>query len=145
MQNSQQRNNLLRRLNGEIGALYHEAAIQVGISDSVQNILYVLCGNGDRCFQSDIYRQCAINRQTINSAIQKLKKEGIVSIEQGPGKNTIISLTEEGMVFAKEKAYVLFEIEDNIFNEWSEEEQEAYVRLTQKFRDSLKRQMEIRL
>lgn len=74
-----------------------------------------------------------------------MKKEGIVSIEQGPGKNTIISLTEEGMVFAKEKAYVLFEIEDNVFNEWSEEEQEAYVRLTQKFRDSLKRQMEIRI
>ena len=30
-------------LAGEINALYHEAAVKTGISDSVQNILYVLC------------------------------------------------------------------------------------------------------
>ena len=30
-------------LAGEINALYHEAAVKMGISDSVQNILYVLC------------------------------------------------------------------------------------------------------
>ena len=30
-------------LAGEINGLYHEAAVKMGISDSVQNILYVLC------------------------------------------------------------------------------------------------------
>lgn len=145
MQNEKQRKNLLRRLTGEIGALYHEAAVKVGISDSVQIILYIICENGDRCLQSDIYRQTGINRQTINSAIHKLEKEDIIRIEQGTGRNTIVCLTENGKKFAEEKAYVLFEIEDNIFNEWTEEEQEEYVRLNQKFRDSLKRQMELRL
>lgn len=33
-------------LAGEINALYHEAAVKMGISDSVQNILYVLCEKG---------------------------------------------------------------------------------------------------
>lgn len=145
MQTPKQCNNLLRRISGDISALYHEAAIQMGISDTVQSILYVLCGNGDRCFQSDIYRQSGINRQTLNSAIHKLVKDGIIYLEQGPGRNTVVCLTEKGKAFAKEKAYVLFEIEDNIFNEWTEEEQQEYVRLMQKFRDSLKHQIEIRL
>lgn len=145
MQIQKQRNNLLRRLNGEIGGLYHEAAVKAGISDSVQNILYILGENGNRCLQSDIYKQSAINRQTINSAIHKLEKEGIVSIEPGSGRNTVICLTKEGEAFAKEKAYILFEIEDNIWSEWTEGEQQEYVRLTQKFRDSLKHQIEVRL
>lgn len=145
MQVPKQCNNLLRRVSGDISALYHEAAIRMGISDTVQSILYVLCGEGDRCLQSDIYRQSGINRQTLNSAIHKLEKEGIISLEQGRGRNTVVCLTEEGKVFAKEKAYVLFEIEDNIFEEWTEEEQQEYVRLMRKFRDSLKHQMELRL
>ena len=35
-------------LAGEINALYHEAAVKTGISDSVQNILYVLCERGGK-------------------------------------------------------------------------------------------------
>ena len=33
-------------LAGEINALYHEAAVKMGLSDSVQNILYVICEKG---------------------------------------------------------------------------------------------------
>lgn len=125
--------------------MYHEAAIHVGISDTVQNILYVLCGNDNRCLQSDICRQSGINRQTINSAIHKLEKDGIIRREQGSGRNTVICLIEAGRAFAETRACVLFEIEDNIFNEWAEEDQQEYVRLMQKFHDSLKRQTELRL
>ena len=64
-------------LAGEINALYHEAAVKTGISDSVQNILYVLCEKGGKCLQSEISRLTGISRQTINSAIRKLEKEGI--------------------------------------------------------------------
>ena len=53
-------------LAGEINALYHEAAVKTGISDSVQNILYVLCEKGGKCLQSEISRLTGISRQTIN-------------------------------------------------------------------------------
>ena len=36
-------------ISGEINALYHEAAVKAGISDSVQNILYVICEKENRC------------------------------------------------------------------------------------------------
>lgn len=73
-------------LAGEINALYHEAAVKTGVSDSVQNILYVICEKGDRCLQSEISKLTGISRQTINSAIHKLEKEGIITLEQGKGE-----------------------------------------------------------
>lgn len=128
-------------LAGEINALYHEAAVRAGISDSVQNILYVLCEEHGRCPQSEIARRTGISRQTINSAIRKLEKSGIIVVEPGKGRNTIVCLTEEGKCFAEEKIAPLFTIENNIWNEWTEEEQRTYLKLTEKYRDALKRHM----
>lgn len=126
-------------LAGEINALYHEAAVKTGISDSVQNILYVLCERGNRCLQSEISKLTGISRQTINSAIHKLQKDGIVRLEQGKGRNTIICLTEKGEKFASDKIYPLYEIENKIWNEWTPDEQQQYLTLTQKYRDGLKK------
>ena len=65
-------------LSGEINALYHEAAVKMGVSDSVQNILYVICEKGTQCLQSEISKLTGISRQTINSAIRSLEKEDII-------------------------------------------------------------------
>ena len=129
-------------LAGEINALYHEAAVKTGVSDSVQNILYVICEKEDRCLQSEISRLTGISRQTINSAIHKLEKEGTIRLEQGKGRNTIVCLTEEGKDHARRKIYPLFEIENKIWADWTEEEQQQYLLLTQKYRDGLKKYME---
>ena len=59
-------------LAGEINSLYHEAAVKAGVSDSVQNILYVICEKDGRRLQSDISKLTGISRQTINSAIRRL-------------------------------------------------------------------------
>lgn len=128
-------------LSGEINALYHEAAVKMGISDSVQNILYVICEKGDSCLQSEISKLTGISRQTINSAIRKLEKEGIVNITQGTGRNTVVSLTEKGKKFAHEKVEPLFDIENRIWNDWTEAEQRQYLLLTQKYRDALEKYM----
>lgn len=128
-------------LEGEINSFYHEAAVKMGVSDSVMNILYVICEKGDRCLQSEISRLTGISRQTINSAIRKLEKDGIVYLEQGQGRNTIVCLTEQGKTYAAEKIYPLFEIENKIWNEWTAEEQQQYLALTRKYRDGLKKYM----
>ena len=132
-------------LAGEINALYHEAAVKMGISDSVQNILYVLCDQGSRCSQSEIGRLTGISRQTINSAIRKLERNGIVYLEQGQGRNTIVCLTNQGKAFAAQRVVPLLEAEQKIWNEWAPEEQREYLRLTQKYRDGLKRHLQTML
>lgn len=126
-------------LAGEINSLYHEAAVKMGISDSVMNILYVICEKGDRCLQSEISRLTGISRQTINSAIRKLEKDGIVYLKQGQGRNTIVCLTETGKQFSAEKIIPILEMENKIWNEWTTEEQKQYLELTQKYRDALKK------
>ena len=125
-------------LAGEINALYHEAAVKMGVSDSVQNILYVLCEKENRCLQSEISKLTGISRQTINSAIRKLEKDGIITLEPGKGRNTVVCLTEKGERYEAEKIAPLFQMENAIWNEWTTEEQQQYLLLTQKYRDALK-------
>lgn len=126
-------------LAGEINALYHEAAVKMGLSDSAQNILYVLCEREGRCLQSEISKLTGISPQTINSAIRRLEKEGVVYLEQGKGRNTILCLTEKGKKFVAEKIEPLYEVENKIWNEWTDEEQRQYLALTKKYRDGLKK------
>ena len=126
-------------LAGEINSLYHEAALKMGLSDSAMNILYVVCENGTRCLQSEISKQAGISRQTVNSAIRKLENDGIIYLEQGHGRNTIVCLTEKGERFSSERIFPLFEIENKIWNEWTAEEQQQYLTLTEKYCDGLKK------
>lgn len=126
----------------EINSIYHDAAMRMGISDSVQSILYAICENGDRCLQSEIYKQTGISRQTINSAIRKLEKDGVVYLEQGQGRNTIVCLTDAGKEVAEQKARPIIRIENEIFDEWTEEEVRMYQELTERYRDSLKEKVD---
>ena len=93
-------------------SIYHDAAMRMGISNSAQSILYVICENGDCCLQSEIYKQTGISRKTINSSIRKLEKEGIVYLEQGPSCNTTVCLTDTGKEVANQKARPIIRIED---------------------------------
>lgn len=125
----------------EINSIYHDAAMRMGISDSAQNILYAVCVVGDRCPQSEIYKQTGISRQTINSAIRRLEKDGLVYLEPGQGRNTVVCLTDKGKEVADEKVRPIIGIENEIFNEWTEEEMRMYWELTERYRDSLKEKL----
>ena len=106
-------------LSSEINSLYHQAAKKMGISDSVQNILYVLCDQGNQALQSEICSISGISRQTINSALSKLEQQGLVRVEPDKGRNTMVFLTEQGQKFAAEKVAPLFQIENKIWSEWT--------------------------
>lgn len=131
------------RLSGEIDSLYHEFAVKMGISDSVLNILYTICEKGGQCLQSELSKLSGINRQTINSAIRKLEKDGIVYLKQGHGLNTIVCLTEKGKEFSSERIYPILEIEKNIWNEWTAEEQQQYLMFTRQYHDALEKYIQM--
>ena len=107
----------------------------------MQNILYVLCDQGNQALQSEICSISGISRQTINSALSKLEQQGLVRVEPDTGRNTMVFLTEEGQKFAAEKVAPLFQIENKIWSEWTAAEQQQYLELTQKNRDSLKKKL----
>ncbi len=126
----------LKRFNylmSEIDAAYHGAALKLGLSDAGMSILYTICNYGDRCPLNDIIRLSGICKQTVNSALRKLESDGIVYLESFHGRRKIVCLTEKGKVFVKDTVFHVIQIENEIFDSWTEEELEVYMTLVEKY------------
>lgn len=122
----------------EIDAMYHKAAQKLGISDSAMMILYFVCDNGGSCLLSNICRSSGVSKQTINSALRKLEAENIVTLNASGGKKKTVVLTEKGEKYADEKVIPIMKIENEIFSEWTEQQREQYISLTQSYLNSFK-------
>ena len=133
--------NEMKRYNhlaGEIDAVYHEISLNLGLSDSAMKILYTICDNGDSCLLQEISRRSGVSKQTINSAIRKLEKEGIVYLKSVGAKNKNVCLTDKGKQLAKHTAIRLIKMENDIFASWEKNDVEKYLELTERFLTSLK-------
>lgn len=128
----------LQRINyltAEIDAAYHDAAKKMGISDSAMQILYAVCNYGEPCPLREVTRLLGISKQTINSALRKLESEGILYLKPFGLKKKMIYLTPLGKSLAQQTVLRLIEIENEILDSWSKEDQEIYVSLMKRFLD----------
>ena len=76
--------NIRQRLNknyNEINGLYHDISMKLGLSDSESMVMYMLYDTQEPLTQSDIVKATGLSKQTLNSAVRKLEKEGIEVIE----------------------------------------------------------------
>lgn len=131
----------LKRFNyliSEIGELYHEASVCLGISDSIMQILYTLYVYGDQCQLKDIARLSGMSRQTINSSIRILEKKDMLYLKYKNGKNKLVCLTDKGYELLTIKIEPLVKIENQIFDEWDEKERNAFLDSLQKYHNFLK-------
>jgi DNA-binding MarR family transcriptional regulator len=78
----------------------------------------------------------------VNSAIRGLENKGIVYLKAVDGKSKKVYLTEKGKDFAENTAFRLIEIENAIFESWSEEDVQKYLELTERFLVSLREKVE---
>lgn len=125
-------------LTSEIDAAYHDAALRMGLSDSAMLVLYTVCSRNGSCLLSDITGMSGASKQTINSALRKLEAEGIIYLEAFGARKKKVCFTDKGKQLADETVLRLIEIENQIFNEWSEEERQIYIEMTQRYLDMLK-------
>ncbi|MGN0773258.1 MAG: MarR family winged helix-turn-helix transcriptional regulator [Candidatus Ventricola sp.] len=135
----------LQRFNhliGEIGALYHEAALKFGLPDSAMQVLYTVCVEGDECAIGEIIRQCGMSKQTLNSALRRLEEEGAICLEADSGRRKRVCLTKQGKALAEQTVRRLIEVENGIFETWTQEERDGYLGLTQRYLDALQRGLE---
>lgn len=131
----------MKRLNhlvSETDAVYHEAALRMGMADSTMQILYVLCDRGGNCPLGEICTLSGISRQTINSALRKLEEEGIIYLERMGGKRKRVHLTDKGRNLAEHKVVRLMEIENGILDSWPRAELEQYLESMEKYLTALK-------
>lgn len=122
----------------EINSFYHEMTVKLGLSDSEFLILYVLNENSFECNQSEIYKNSGVSRKTINSTLQKMRREGYLTISQGNGRNTLVSLTDKGKELIKDSVDPIVMIENSLYDDWSKEEIDIYHNLTQKYLNEIK-------
>ena len=135
----------LRRFNhliGEIDALYHEAALNFGMPDSAMRVLYTVCVEGGSCPIAEIIRQCGMSKQTLNSALRRLEEEGTIVLQADSGRRKRVCLTDLGRARTEQTVERLIEMENRIYETWTQEERDSHIGLTQRYLEAFAKGME---
>ena len=115
---------------------YHELNRRLGLSDTESIILYAVSLD-ENVSQRAICGLSGLSKQTINSAVKKMIREGILESLSGR-KNEKLVPTVKGNKIIEEKVNVIVDIENRILQSWTEEEKEIFLELSKRFLNSLK-------
>lgn len=128
----------------EYDSIYHDFAVKYGLSDTAMWILYLISDESECCTQQGLCRQCHFPKQTINTALNSLVKNGYAELEpiSGARNSKRIIITESGRRFAETTTDKLKRAEDRAYSRFSDDELNAYLdmtaRLNQYIREEIK-------
>lgn len=125
----------LTGITGEIDSLFHEAAYRLGQSDSAMTTLCMLYSHDGKCDISEICRHSGLRKQTLNSTLRKMEDNGLIRLERKDSRNKTVILTDKGNAEAERSAGRLLRSETDITKEFSADELELYLMLSQRFLD----------
>lgn len=128
----------LNLLNSELDAVYHEATLKLGLTDSAMIVLYTMCMFDGACQLGQVIQLSGLSKQTINSALRRLETEGMLYLEAGGGRKKRVCLTEKGRGLARVTALRLMALENEVFSAWPAGDQETYLQLTQRFLEGMR-------
>ncbi len=140
-----ERRGMVYRVNclaADMNSLYHRAALKLGLADSVMAVLYQLYDRSGSCPLREIRRAAGLSRQTLHSAVRALEREGILRLEQSGGRTKTARLTEQGVRYAEDTVGRLFRAECRVFDGWSGEDLDRYLRLMEQYNLDLRAQIE---
>ena len=119
----------------EVDDLYHMLALKFNLSDSAMWILCTMREANRELTQSEIAQEMSMSRQTVNSAIKNLVKQGYLRLEavSGDRRNKTLSFTEEGEIFVKRTVDRVLSLEHQVFENLEVEEQEKITQILRKY------------
>lgn len=121
--------------------LYGEWAKQHGISYNTMNILYSL-NKGTGCTQKQIAEEWMIPKQTVNSTVKNLERNGYICFETAEGKKEKrILLTETGKAYADHCLKGLYEIEDRSMGKIGERMRNALVESSLAYTEAFEKEL----
>ena len=89
--------------------------------------------------QRDICVQMCIGKQTVNSSIHKLEREGVVVLKSGQGRRGLLAhLTPEGLELAERTIAPMVEAELAALREFDDRELELSLLLGRRYTDALR-------
>lgn len=125
-------------LTNEINEVYHDAAVRLGLSDSAMMILYTALSHRNSCLIRDIVFLSGMSKQTVNSALRCMERDGYLYLTAADGKKKKVVLTEAGKALADRTVIRIIGIENEIFASWSAEDRRLYIELTRRYLEALK-------
>lgn len=111
----------------------------MGLSDSAFSILYAMCELGGGCLQRDICQTAYLRKQTVNSAIGKMVRQGLLRMEPGKRRDMHLYLTEKGQAAARRTVLPVRRMEDAALAAMTPQERAELLRLTKAYLDRLER------
>lgn len=117
--------------------LYNSVIEKSGLSASEFMTLYCI-SNGINT-QSAISKKLYMPKQTINSAVKKFEKQGVIQLvgTLGNDKLKTLVLTAKGEELVIDKVLAMDKMEEAVWAELDENEKEQLVRLTARFNELL--------
>lgn len=124
----------------EQNQLYRDVAASFGISESAFSILYAIFLAGEKGIsQRDICVQMCIGKQTVNSSIHKLEREGVVVLKSDLGRRGLLAhLTPVGLELAERTIIPMIEAELAALREFDDRELELSLLLGRRYTDALR-------
>lgn len=118
----------------EKDAIYHDAALGFGLSDTAFLVLYVLTDSEREYTQFDLSNEWSLPKQTVNTAVIGLMKQGYVTLEtiSGTRNRKKICLTEKGKSIVEDDFVQLYEAEQKALARLTAQERRTYVELGRK-------------
>ena len=122
----------------ESSELYRDIAASFGLSESAWDILYAIYLAGDKGIsQRDICEQMCVGKQTVNSSIHKLAREGVVSLSR-EGRASVVKLTETGAALAARAVAPVIAAEQAALADLGEDGQAQALALLRRYTDALR-------
>ncbi len=117
------------QISKECDMIYHSAALRLGISDCAFWIFYTLSDTERQYTQSEICDSSFMSRQTVNSALKKLEKDGYLTLFRSQEKaGKTIRLTEKGADFVDRYIRPVLRAEETACGMFTEEEKEWFLK-----------------
>ncbi len=135
--------NLLEQMNrqfNECNTLYHELAVHYGVSDTVFWLLYSLYNSSEPQTQNRLCMEWNLPKQTMNSAVASMVKQGLLELEPAPGRYSgkLLHLTPAGRELAAKTAKPVYSAEQAALEQLGMAEAEHFVRLGQEHLNAIR-------
>ncbi len=115
-------------LTNQCNSIFHSAAQRAGISDCALSIYFTLFGAERQYTQSDICDCLCLRRQTVNSALKKMKADGYITLTHAEDKSgKYIVLTDKGSEFIKSRIMPMVQVEEAVCNRLSDDEKNNFL------------------
>lgn len=132
------------RLYRKSDQLYHEIALNCGISENAYWLMYVIYTCGGTASMRELAERCCSPKQTISSALRSLVRKGYVETSYcaGSRKAKQVSFTEEGREFARTQIVPANIAERRAFQTLEPAERSQMLRLVEKYAAAIERELE---